>query len=774
LFPEEIRQYPQWICWKYAEAEGGKLTKLPYSPRTGRLASVSDPSSWTDYDTACSIAMQSNGFYSGIGFVLAETDPFCFIDLDDPGDDPELQQRHMCIAQAMDSYTELSPSGKGLHIIVKATVPGGRRRNKVELYSSQRYMTMTGQTWLDKPINERQFFVQQLWAELDHIGNASPTASLAELDHAQVADDPAIYHIATTADNGDKFLNLWNGNWQEYYKSQSEADFALINILGFYSRNSEQIRRMFLLSALGKRDKAKRRAYLDGMIKRSFDNMPPDIPLEQIKMQVANELAKREAAKDRAAIPTSQPANPFAGPLFQNLPDPGYDWTMPPGLIGEITQFIYQAAPRPVKEIALGAAIGLMAGICGRAYNVSGTGLNQYVLILAKTGSGKEGAASGIDRIMQQLRRTVPAAMDFIGPAEISSGQALEKYIAKNPCFVSIVGEFGLMMQRICSPAANSSEIALRRTLLSLYNKSGADDIQRQRIYSDKDKNTEVVRSPAFSILGESTPESFYASLDESMISQGVLPRFTCIEYLGKRPELNKAHRDIQPSETLIQNIAQLAANCLMLAQHNKTINVALNDEAQRFADEFNSMCDAKINTSELEVARQLWNRAHIKTLKLGALIAIGLNPYLPVITLECIQWAAGLVERDVLNILMQFDVGKAGRETGELNQINEVCEMVADYIKRPYLGLEKYGVIPKMHSDRVIALAYLQRRCLSKGPFKNDRVGATNALKRTLENLINEGALQPLKDMQTYQFYGKTMKCYVIVDAGRFIGDAK
>ncbi len=48
--------------------------------------------------------------------------------------------------------------------------------------------------------------------------------------------------------------------------------------------------------------------------------------------------------------------------------------TPPPGLVGEVAQFIYKAAPRPVPEIALVGAIGLIAGIVGRCFNISRTG----------------------------------------------------------------------------------------------------------------------------------------------------------------------------------------------------------------------------------------------------------------------------------------------------------------------------------------------------------------------------------------------------------------
>lgn len=72
----------------------------------------------------------------------------------------------------------------------------------------------------------------------------------------------------------------------------------------------------------------------------------------------------------------------------------------PPGLIGEIAQYIYDQSPRPHLSISLAGAIAFMAGICGRSYNTyTGAGLNQYILLLASTGMGKEAAAGGIANV---------------------------------------------------------------------------------------------------------------------------------------------------------------------------------------------------------------------------------------------------------------------------------------------------------------------------------------------------------------------------------------
>lgn len=130
---------------------------------------------------------------------------------------------------------------------------------------------------------------------------------------------------------------------------------------------------------------------------------PVDIDGLQNQLQEAIEKRQREDLKKAKSLQNEQQK---AQPTSDNEPQklkPSKDvYSVPPGLVGEIAQFIYAQAPRPVPEIALAGALGMVAGIAGRAYNVSGTGLNQYTLLLAPTGTGKEAIASGIDKLFRQ------------------------------------------------------------------------------------------------------------------------------------------------------------------------------------------------------------------------------------------------------------------------------------------------------------------------------------------------------------------------------------
>jgi putative DNA primase/helicase len=145
--PEELTERPQWVCWCYEERDN-KLTKVPKTYR-GTAASSTDESTWTTFECAAAAVGQTSGAGAdGIGFVFSDDDPFCGIDLDncrnpETGDIAPWAQE--ILDRVGDGYTEISPSGTGIHIIVKGAVRGGgMRRGPVEMYSRGRYFTITG------------------------------------------------------------------------------------------------------------------------------------------------------------------------------------------------------------------------------------------------------------------------------------------------------------------------------------------------------------------------------------------------------------------------------------------------------------------------------------------------------------------------------------------------------------------------------------------------------------------------------------------------------
>lgn len=749
--PLELQQLNQWVVWKD--------DKVPYdasSPKSN-LASVSDPKTWAPFDVAVSVCKRDN--YSGIGFVFSDSDPYCFVDLDNPESDAVKLERQIRIFKELNSYSEISPSGLGLHVIVKAKIPNGRKRQKIEVYSSHRYATFTGNVHHNVPIAERQDVITQLWEQM----GSGPATQLYGGNQEEKYTDEEIIEQASKAANGDKFRELHTGNWTEIYPSQSEADLAYIDMVGFYTQNRNQIGRIFRSSVLGKRDKARRADYLNWMINKSFDRMLPQLDFDGFK----------NALQDHLKNNTDNSINSSEGvlPLEGGGPIDKSSIPIPDGLLGELAQFIYSTSPRPVPEIALAAAIGLMAGICGRAYNISGTGLNQYILLIAKTGSGKEAMAYGIDKLMNSIKMQVPTSSKFLGPSEIASGQALIKYLNKfSACFVSILGEFGIRLQVMSNVHANSAEKALKRMLLDLYNKSGKGQVFRPSIFADAEKNIQSTEAPSFTILAESTPDTFYGALNEEMIADGLLPRFMLIEYEGSRPPLNENHIHVSPPFPLIERFATLTANVEMVMHAKRVIDVKSNEQAEKILKSFDKYADAQINNSQKDVIKQLWNRAHIKALKISGLLAVGVNPYDPIVTAEQVQWAINMVQSDIKTLSEKFEAGEIGHNTLEVKQGREIIKVMKEYVSTEFATIgPKYKLNQKMFDDKVIPYAYLSRRLIASAAFRHDKSGSTYAIKRAIQVLIDSDRLRQLNKQEMTGKYSSTMICYVVSNPAIF-----
>jgi primase-polymerase (primpol)-like protein len=143
--PDELKTYRAWVLWRLVWIEEKqKWTKHPHSVHTGRKASSTDSRTWGSFENV--LEAYEAGEYEGIGFVFSSGDPFAGVDLDKCRD-PETGKVEPWAAElveTLDSYTELSPSGKGLHVIVKGKVPTPLKRPHVEMYSVERYFTVTG------------------------------------------------------------------------------------------------------------------------------------------------------------------------------------------------------------------------------------------------------------------------------------------------------------------------------------------------------------------------------------------------------------------------------------------------------------------------------------------------------------------------------------------------------------------------------------------------------------------------------------------------------
>ncbi|HEV8329180.1 MAG TPA: hypothetical protein VGQ08_17020 [Nitrospiraceae bacterium] len=263
--PDELKARDQWVAW-LRETCNGKLTKVPYQAnKIGVKASVTDPTTWAAFEEALAASPK----YNGVGYVLTSDDPYTGIDLDlclDPATG-KMDPWALAIVDQIHSYTEISPSGEGVRIFVRGSLPPtGRKKGMplaarhtspygkkpaLELYETGRYLTVTGNHLPGTPLTiENRHAVLQLV----HAAHFPPTGNGNGDGHQKArpitADDETQLARMFASKNGAKIKRLYDGDFGEY-PSQSEADAALCCYLAYwFAHNRDRMDRLFRQSKL--------------------------------------------------------------------------------------------------------------------------------------------------------------------------------------------------------------------------------------------------------------------------------------------------------------------------------------------------------------------------------------------------------------------------------------------------------------------------------------------------------------------------------------------
>ena len=725
------------------------------------------------------------------------------------------------VVQFANSYTEISRSGQGLHVWVRGDIGAGRRGKGMEVYSQERFIICTGRSLVGVvyhnlfgrltphiieegtlPIGGGDLILQSLTQEL---GVAAATIDLEEVGDALT--DEVIWQRASTAGNAQKFIDLCGGGWQRHqFPSQSEADLALMSMFTFYSKSNEQCRRMFRLTGLGQRAKAiKNDVYLNRTLKIIRGRQADERATAEHGAAIcAGWVSKvRATPQETATVAPASPQPPAPAhhyppesvPIASLLqtdsatPDPriqnfvshmdqalhtethpnevayqppevdGLPW--PPGLVGSIAGFIYQSAPRPVKEVAIVAALGLMAGITGKAYNIGQTGINLYIILIARSAIGKEAMHSGIGHI---LRSPCGLTLDkFVDYTDYASGPALTKAMEGFTSFVNVSGEWGRKLQRMADDRKEGPMQQLRTVMTNLYQKSGAASVMGGLGYSNRDQNVASVNAVAYSMIGETTPGTFYDSLTQSMMEDGFLSRFNIIEYEGERPPENKNQMTMVP-EGISDALSSIAAHCIPIvtSPNANAIQIPYEPQAEAIMQAFNLQCDANIRTAGGdESIRQIWNRAHLKAIRVAGVLAASDNHTVPIITVEHINWAIGLIESDAASMLRKIQGGDVG--TDDTARFLKMQKILGAYLRGQVAT--SYGIDPRMVKDGVVPRSYLQIRTRQVRSFMTYRLGSALALDHTIKAALDSGYLMEIAKEKSVAQYGYHGRCFGVLN---------
>lgn len=260
--PSGLRDAARWVIWR-TEVREGKPTKCPVHLEKNHRIDPTAPSEWTDFASAVAVLGRRDDV-AGIGFVFATDGGYCGVDVDD-GVDPATGQFKPWaedLVRRLNSYTEISPSGTGAKIFLRGRKPGERCRKKyhdgeVEMYDAGRFFTVTGRRidTVSADVESRQAELEEVYRTVFGEPQTAPTSTSSPGETVaaaapELSDDEIINLASTNRKSGVKFSALWNGQWNDFFNSASEADSSVVFTLAFYTKDAAQIDRLFRRSKL--------------------------------------------------------------------------------------------------------------------------------------------------------------------------------------------------------------------------------------------------------------------------------------------------------------------------------------------------------------------------------------------------------------------------------------------------------------------------------------------------------------------------------------------
>lgn len=226
--PQEVKEKALFCLWTYSSTK----TKIPIDPHTLKFGNSADK---TKFDKFENVVNKTNDKY-GLGIGVFNN--MSAIDIDHVVDENgEINEKAQDIIDKINSYTEFSPSGTGIRILLKCNDGFSYDKEKyyikhddLEIYVSgmtKRFLTVTGNYICGEFRNGQR----ELEFILDKYMRRKRTTKTPSHNHKVITNEN---YLEIGLKNDEKLKELWNAEPSGYGGNESETDLALCNKLAFW------------------------------------------------------------------------------------------------------------------------------------------------------------------------------------------------------------------------------------------------------------------------------------------------------------------------------------------------------------------------------------------------------------------------------------------------------------------------------------------------------------------------------------------------------------
>ncbi len=340
----------------------------------------------------------------------------------------------------------------------------------------------------------------------------------------------------------------------------------------------------------------------------------------------------------------------------------------PPGQLGLLAKDAYNMANYQYDVVATVSAIGLVAGIAGRKYNIKGMGLNVYLTLLMLTGMGKDSITKFINTSLMDANE-VGTASSFIGETRFTGSPSIYNALKDARSQVSVLTEAGLLMK---SKAGDTN--ATTRVLLSAYGRSGTKEYLGSEGRSKTEERLPVLRAVALTLINESTPGTLLEAFsDNNSAERGELPRQSVYRVIGDRPDLDEGAWKRKLSKDNSDRIKYLVNRCsaVQAKADPEAIDLEFGPELAKDVSSYNKSLNREFNkNSDDPVKASMISRAYVKALKFASIAAVFNHPDEIEIQPAEWSWAKAMVEYEIQGLDNFFKTDSADGMTNLIESV--------------------------------------------------------------------------------------------------------
>ena len=441
------------------------------------------------------------------------------------------------------------------------------------------------------------------------------------------------------------------------------------------------------------------------------------------------------------------------------------DIEIPEGLLGDIIRWGIDFSYKRAKEATVAVFLGYLSGIIGKAWQIGDMGLNNYVICIGKSAVGKSSAGDAVEMLHRHIVNGQPQAHGMLRVGYPGSDRGVLRDLEENDSFSYRFDEFVKFIAQATS-GRNAINKGILDEIMKMYDKASHIKVVGEVSYSKKENNIRIDKNVGLSFFGDGVSDDYYKSLNGQMISDGMVSRFTVIEYTGIR-EYSNRNRAMIPPKHIVDKLIDIASQAIQLNLNGSHVQVTLTAESQVELDRIDRETDDIINAiNGRDKSSKLPNfitRRVVKILRIAAVMAVLENHEKPSIDIIHIHWARHVIDQCIARELWWVRQGAVNGVSDDAVIDDLFLSKIKEFVANP--SGDKRTI--EMAKRGIVQMSTLRDIAQGIQAIADHKFGLTERYKTALKSLCDIGRLSRYSKRTAKEKFSVSNECYGVVEEG-------